>query len=214
MLEAPSRESPCLALLTTIIAASFEQGRVPSVCKRGNITMVPKTKPDGTFRCSAADMRPITLLPEMGKIASRVLANRLNLIFLCRPDLLDRAQRGCLKDGAVGQCTDVLLDVIEDWHQRREGGGKWPLYVVSYDQSKAFDSIQFYAIRASLERFNMPDSFIAYTLSGLRGSTSAVQTAGGLTEAFTVQSGVRQGDPLSPIIYMLNFHGCVACWST
>ena len=40
-------------------------------------------------------------------------------------------------------------------------------------------------------------------LSGLHGATSRVRTRDGLTKPFNLSTGVRQGDPLSPIIYIL-----------
>src|SRR2546423_7709627 len=57
-------------------------------------------------------------------------------------------------------------------------------------------------IRASLERFNLPENFIQFVLSGLDQATSCFKTFYGLTEDFKVETSVRQGDP-SPLIYIL-----------
>ena len=55
--------------------------------------------------------------------------------------------------------------MFEDWHQAGAGaGGSKPLFVLSYDQGKAYDSVQRYTVRATLERFNMPESFIKWIL--------------------------------------------------
>ena len=35
------------------------------------------------------------------------------------PDLLEGAQRGFLKDGSIGQCINAVLDVFEDYHERK-----------------------------------------------------------------------------------------------
>jgi len=72
-----------------------------------------------------------------------------------------------------------------------------------YDQAKAYDYVQEYTIRASLERFNMPEQLITLVTSGVHNAFSRVRTAGGLTRPFPVRSGVRQGDPLAPIVYAL-----------
>ena len=139
--------------------------------------MVPKPRKDGTFTSLAGEMRPITVLPEMGKIISRVLANRLNQVLL-RHDVLTSGQRGAIRDGCCDHCIDVVLDAVEDWRSRRPSDY---LFVVSYDQAKVYDSVQGYTIRASLERFNFPEVFIRYVLSGLDGATSRVRTKHGLT---------------------------------
>ena len=44
------------------------------------------------------------------------------------------------------------------------------LFLLAYDQVKAYDSVQAYTIQASLERFNLPAEFISYVLSNLEGN--------------------------------------------
>jgi len=93
--------------------------------------------------------------------------------------------------------------VFEDARERKDNKD---LYVVSYDQEKAYDSVQAYTIKASLERFNMPEKFIDYILSGLENATSCFKTFFGLTNEFKVETSVKQGDPLSPLVYIWLMH--------
>jgi exonuclease III len=197
------RHTTCLTVMCRLINLSFSLREIPPTLKHGWITMVPKVKADGSFSRDAGKMRPITVLPELGKLASRILAKRIDRILVQNPNVLSSAQRGFQMDGYVAQCTDVLVDVIEDWQQANQGPGSSDLFVVSYDQAKAYDSVQEYTIRASLERFNMPVEFIDYVTSGLRDANSQVRTEGGLTDPFELTSSVRQGDPLAPLIYAI-----------
>src|SRR5579872_7432253 len=100
------------------------------------------------------------------------------------------------------QYISTALNVFEDARERKDNKD---LYVVSYDQEKAYDSVQAYTIKASLERFNMPEKLIRYILSGLENATSCFKTFFGLTDEFKVETSVKQGDPLSPLVYI-----CVA----
>ena len=74
--------------------------------------------------------------------------------------------------------------------------------MLAYDQVKAYDCVQAYTIRVSLERFNLPERFIDYVLSNLVDATSCFKTFYGPTEEVAVEASVRQGDPLSPLIYI------------
>ena len=86
--QAGPSASPCLTVLTRLIGLSFSLQTVPEMTKHGWITLVPKIKDDGSFSLAADKMRPITVLPELGKIASRVLAHRIGQILIDHPTIL------------------------------------------------------------------------------------------------------------------------------
>jgi ribonuclease HI len=75
--------------------------------------------------------------------------------------------------------------------------------MVSYDMRKAYDRIQFFSLRPSLERFNMPEAFIKYVETIQTSLRACFKTYYGLTEEFLVDNSVRQGDPLAPLIFIL-----------
>src|SRR5271156_6060695 len=164
--------------------------------------MIPKRREDGSWTEKVRDMRPISVLQEFGKISAKMLAERWGKILLESPHILDSAQRAFIKDGCVQQCIATALNIFEDSFERKD---KKELYVVSYDQEKAYDSVQSYTIKSSLERFNMPEKVIMYILSGLQDARSSFKTFFGLTAEFSVETSVKQGDPLSPLVYI-----CVA----
>lgn len=187
-----------LRLLVAITNASLRTGVVLPELKAGVIVLLPKVKPDGSFSVEPDEMRPITLLPEFGKLTTRIIADRLSTIFCAKPELIHRSARAFLKQGDIHQCVNQVLDVIEDANQYDKD-----LFICSYDLRKAFDSVQRFAIRASMERFNMPEQLIRFVMATLTGATSKVRTEAGLTDSFALSSSVRQGDPLSPLLFVL-----------
>jgi exonuclease III len=192
----------CLKILLLIVNSSLSLGYTPTPLREGWITMVPKP---GKISSNVADMRPITVLCEIAKTTSRILAHRLGDIFLRHPHLIHHSQRGFLRDGNTTQCVDKLVDALEDHLEASKTRGKkrGSLYLVSYDYRKAFDKVQTYAIIAALRRFNLPPGFISFVTSGLVDSPSRVRTRDGLTKSFDLKSSVRQGDPLSPLLYIM-----------
>src|ERR1700735_3510190 len=71
-----------------------------------------------------------------------------------------------------------------------------------YDQSKAYDSVQLFSIKASLERFNLPENFISYVLSIHSNIRASFKTFFGLTDSFKIENSIKQGDPLAPLIFI------------
>ena len=180
-LLAEKEDSPLTKMLTCLFKVAFREGATLPSWRKAVITMIPKRKEDGSWTEKVRDMRPISVLQEFGKIAAKILAERWGKILLEHPQILNNAQRAFIKDGCVQQCISTALNIFEDFQERKDNK---ELYVVSYDQEKAYD--QTYTIRVSLERFNMPEKLITYVLSGLQNATSCFKTYFGLTE---VQNG-------------------------
>ena len=108
-----------------------------------------------------------------------------------------------MKDGCTAQCINTLLNVLEDFREKQIKKNT-PLFLLAYDQVKAYDVVQAYTIQASLERFNLPNDFINYVLSNLESATSCFKTYDGPTDEFTVETSVRQVIPLPPYLYSYN----------
>ena len=160
--------------------------------------MIPKRKDDGSLTNKISEMRPISVLQEFGKIAAKILSNRLGKILLQNPSLLNSAQRAFLKDGNTSQCITTLLNILDDFKTKRKKNSTANLFILAYDQVKAYDSVQAYTIQASLERFNLPSVFISYVLSNLEEATSCFKTFYGATDEFDrahMRLGVGRNPP-------------------
>jgi hypothetical protein len=197
----PASDVPLACLMAKLASESIKLGRMTQHITDGLIVMVPKGSIDGPPDVS--EMRPITLLSEIGKVPGRILTARISATLCDKPRLLNISQRAFLRNGDVSQCIATILDVFEDHLAKRARNPGSQLFCVSYDLSKAYDSVQEYSIRASLERFEFPPEIVDYVCSSLWDSRSRVQTRDGPTEAFEVRSCVRQGDPLAPLIFIL-----------
>ena len=84
--------------------------------------MIPKKKEDGKWTDKVRDMRPISVLQEFGKMASKILATRIGDRILATPSVLNSAQRAFLKDGCIQQCINTALNVFEDFKDKKTKG--------------------------------------------------------------------------------------------
>lgn len=199
--SAPPQDTHAMQVIHYLVNLMLENRALCDFLKEGRITMVPKNEGVEDNAGNVANMRPITVIPELNKLISKVFADRIGLILAKNPSLLHEAQRAFLMNGSVSQCLESFVDVLEDWNKNKRGK-KSPLYVVSYDQSKAYDSVQLYSIKAALVRLGFPAEFVEYTLSTMDRARSSVRTWDGPTDTFNLNSSVRQGDPLAPLLFI------------
>ena len=75
-------------MITKLVNDSLRLGYVPKHAKDGLVRMIPKCGGTGAVVSDVAEMRPITLLSELGKVTSRILAERMATVFANVPSLL------------------------------------------------------------------------------------------------------------------------------
>ena len=75
--------------------------------------------------------------------------------------------------------------------------------IVALDQEKAYDKIDHHYLLETLKKFQLPDRFVQTVLSLYKNAETAVIINGVVSSSFNVIRGVRQGDPLSCLLFNL-----------
>ncbi|KAH9272909.1 hypothetical protein BASA83_004801 [Batrachochytrium salamandrivorans] len=143
------------------------------------------------------DKRGIALINVGLKLVCKVLQMRIER-FVETNNLLSYEQAGFRKrEECVGQVVS-LVDII----QRRQNA-KLNTHVLFIDIRKAFDTVPIGALLWKLQNMGFPRRTLAF-LKALYTSSSARARAGSLlSDSFPVQRGVRQGCPLSGLLFNL-----------
>ena len=85
--------------------------------------------------------------------------------------------------------------------------------IVALDQEKAYDKIDHHYLLETLKKFQLPDRFTQMVLSLYKNTETAVIINGVISSPFNVIRGVRQGDPLSCLLFNLAVEplACLLC---
>jgi len=180
-------------LLTALFNICLRLEAVPASWKTSSTVLVHKKGDRGMLE----NWRPLALGDTVPKLFAALLADRLT-DWAVNHGKLSGAQKGFLRDEGCYEHNFVLQEILTHAKRtRRQAVVAW------LDLSNAFGSIPHAAIRRALVRSAVPRGLIAIWDSMYDGCTTRVRTAEGHTAPIPIRSGVRQGCPLSPIIFNL-----------
>ena len=177
---------------------SLETGRLSTTQRRGVITLLPKGAYTGVP--SLNDFRPISLTCCDYKIGAAVLANRLQKVI---NSIVNSDQTGYIKGRGTYQNIRLLDDII--WYLNVNS---LPGALIALDFSKAFDSLSKDFMLEILKKYNFGPEFISWITVLNCDTQSCVTNDGWQTGWFNLECGIRQGCPLSALLFVLSVEIC------
>jgi len=177
--------------LLEVIIDGRRSGSLPLSCRRAVLALIPKK---GDLQ-QPHNWRPISLLCADYKIFSKALANRLKTIIgeIIHPD-----QSYCVPKRTIHDSIFIVRDIIDicSLEQRNVG-------LVFLDQEKAFDTIDHFYLFSVLRGFGFGENFISHVQLLYNNTFSLLKVNNILCPPFPANRGIRQGCPLSGLLYSL-----------
>ncbi|GBB94806.1 hypothetical protein RclHR1_24170004 [Rhizophagus clarus] len=181
------------ALLLILIRKCFASADIPDLWRQAMV--FPISKPH-EWRCQLQNTRPITLLEVIQKSFVKLFYNRLSSILAAHQVLTGGNFAGLPR----GTCRDPIITLESIIHDAN--CTKSPLWILSQDISKAFDSVHLTILKFALERIRLPASSIKLILSLFMNRSNRVFTAHGDTPSYWVRIGIDQGEVISPLLWV------------
>jgi hypothetical protein len=156
------------------------------------IALLPKI-PDAH---SIDQYRPIAMANFKFKIISKIIADRLASIM---PSLVSEEQKGFIHERNIKDCLCTASEAI-NLLQNKSFGGNLALKI---DITKAFDTLDWSFLIKVLTAFGFNEKFCHWIKVILHSAFLSISINGRSHGYFTCSRGVRQGDPLSPLLFCL-----------
>ncbi|GAU20017.1 hypothetical protein TSUD_273520 [Trifolium subterraneum] len=160
-----------------------------------NLALIPKVDSPQSLN----DFRPISLVGSIYKILAKVLANRLRLVI---GSVISESQTAFVKDRQILDGILIANEVVDEARKTKK-----ELILFKVDFEKAYDSVDWDYLDAVMVRMSFPTLWRKWIKECVCTATASVLVNGSPTDTFPLERGLRQGDPLSPFLFLLAAEG-------
>ncbi|GKV45281.1 hypothetical protein SLEP1_g52387 [Rubroshorea leprosula] len=159
------------------------------------IVLVPKSNNPQKIE----EYRPISLIGVMYKILAKLLANRLKKVL---HQVVGEQQTAFLSGRQLMDGVLIANEVIDKAKKKKR---KTIMFKIDFE--KAYDKVSWEFLEYMMQRMGFCDEWRKWIGECLRTSLVSVLVNGSPTRQFSVSKGLKQGDPLSPFLFLIIAEG-------
>ena len=141
------------------------------------------------------DFRQISLVGSLYKLVAKLLANRLKKVM---NGMVNLAQNSFVEGRQILDASLIANEVIDSMQKRKERG-----ILCKLDIEKAYDQINWSFVLKVLKRMGFEEKWVGWIEWCISTATFSVLLNGSPAGFFGSSRGSRQGDPLSPHLFVL-----------
>ncbi|XP_073133406.1 uncharacterized protein [Henckelia pumila] len=156
------------------------------------VTLIPKVEGAQAW----TDFRPISLCNVSNKIISKLLYSRLRSVV---GRLVSQSQIGFVPGRMIADNILLAHELTHSLNLPARGGN----VILKLDMAKAYDRVQWSFLLDVLRRFGFSEQVVRMVRACISFCKFSVNVNGTPAGFFASSRGLRQGDPLSPLLFVL-----------
>jgi hypothetical protein len=180
---------------TDFLAAVWEffyENSMYSAVNSTLVTLIPKHSAAKTIK----EYRPISCCTTIFKVISKILTMRLSKVL---GSIISTSQAAFVPGQHIHDHILLAYELIRGYS--RKGGT--PKCMMQLDLQKAYDTVDWHALQHILREVGLPNQFIQWIMLGVTSVSYKFNIHGRHTGFMKARRGLRQGDPISPLLFVI-----------